>query len=237
MIVMGVEDPEGEITYLLGAFPSACGKTNLAMLDPVMKGYKVWTLGDDIAWINVGADGRLYAINPETGFFGVAPGTSDKTNPNMMRTLRNDKFFPTLFTNTGLQTDTNSPWWEGLTEDHRNTCSTGRGNRTSDGSGKNVAHPNSRFTVSIYNCPTLSPEFDNPKGVPISGIIFGGRTIRLPYLWYAKASTGNTAYSRHRPSDRKRPPRPPARQVSSGGTPWPCFPSAATTWPTIFGTG
>jgi phosphoenolpyruvate carboxykinase (GTP) len=175
MIVMGVEDPEGEITYILGSFPSACGKTNLAMLDPVMKGYKVWTLGDDIAWINPGPDGRLYAINPEAGFFGVAPGTSDKTNPNMMRTLRNDKFYPTLFTNTGLQTDTNSPWWEGLTDSPPEPMLDWQGRPYVNGSGENVAHPNSRFTVSIYNCPTLSPEVDNPKGVPISGILFGGR--------------------------------------------------------------
>ena len=172
MIVMGVEDPDGDITYFLGSFPSACGKTNLAMLDPIMKGYKVWTLGDDIAWINVGPDGRLYAINPEAGFFGVAPGTSDKTNPYMMKTLRNDKFYPTLFTNTGLDTDTNSPWWEGLTEKAPPHMLDWQGKPLGGGS---IAHPNSRFTVSIFNCPTLSPETNNPKGVPISGILFGGR--------------------------------------------------------------
>ncbi len=172
MIVMGVEDPDGDITYFLGSFPSACGKTNLAMLDPIMKGYKVWTLGDDIAWINIGPDGRLYAINPEAGFFGVAPGTSDKTNPYMMKTLRNDKFYPTLFTNTGLDLDTNSPWWEGLTERAPAHMLDWQGKPLGGGS---IAHPNSRFTVSIFNCPTLSPETDNPKGVPISGILFGGR--------------------------------------------------------------
>jgi phosphoenolpyruvate carboxykinase (GTP) len=175
MIVMGVQDPEGDITYLLGSFPSACGKTNLAMLDPIMEGYKVWTLGDDIAWINRGPDGRLYAINPEAGFFGVAPGTSDKTNPYMMKTLRNNKFYPTLFTNTGLDEKTNSPWWEGLTDDIPEPMLDWQGRPYDKKSGANVAHPNSRFTVSIYNCPTLSPEVDNPKGVPISGIIFGGR--------------------------------------------------------------
>jgi phosphoenolpyruvate carboxykinase (GTP) len=175
MIIMGVQDPDGEITYILGSFPSACGKTNLAMLDPVMKGYKVWTLGDDIAWINPGPDGRLYAINPEAGFFGVAPGTSDKTNPNMMKTLRADKFYPTLFTNTGLDTSTNSPWWEGMTDTMPPAMLDWQGKPYDPKSGGNAAHPNSRFTVSLYNCPTLSPEVDNPRGVPISGILFGGR--------------------------------------------------------------
>jgi phosphoenolpyruvate carboxykinase (GTP) len=175
MIIMGVQDPDGDITYLLGSFPSACGKTNLAMLDPVVEGYKVSTLGDDIAWINKGPDGRLYAINPEAGFFGVAPGTSDKTNPNMMKTLRNDKFYPTLFTNTAVDTRTNSPWWEGLTDTPPETMLDWQGKPYDRQAGGNAAHPNSRFTVSIYNCPVLSPEVDNPRGVPISGIIFGGR--------------------------------------------------------------
>ena len=175
MIIMGVEDPDGDVTYILGSFPSACGKTNLAMLDPVMEGYKVWTLGDDIAWINPGPDGRLYAINPENGFFGVAPGTSDKTNPNMMKTLRGDKFYPTLFTNTALDTSTNSPWWEGMTDTRPETMLDWQGRPYDPKSGGNAAHPNSRFTVALHNCPTLSPEVDNPKGVPISGILFGGR--------------------------------------------------------------
>lgn len=174
MIIMGVEDPEGDTTYILGAFPSACGKTNLAMLDPVMRGYKITTLGDDIAWLNIGPDGRLYAINPESGFFGVAPGTSYKTNPNMMRTLENDKWYPTLFTNTALNLSENSPWWEGLGE-MPPKLEDWQGNPYDPASGNPAAHPNSRFTVSIYNCPTLSPEFDNPRGVPVSAIIFGGR--------------------------------------------------------------
>ncbi|MGQ9621824.1 MAG: phosphoenolpyruvate carboxykinase domain-containing protein, partial [Bacteroidales bacterium] len=109
-----VKDPEGKITYILAAFPSACGKTNLAMLESTLPGYKVWTIGDDIAWINIGSDGRLYAINPETGLFGVAPGTSMKTNPNMMKSLKTDKFYPTLITNSALNIDTNEPWWEGM---------------------------------------------------------------------------------------------------------------------------
>lgn len=183
MIVMGVEDPEGKVTYFLGAFPSACGKTNLAMIEPVLPGYKVWTLGDDIAWINIGPDGRLYAINPEAGFFGVAPGTSEKTNPNMLRTLKNDRFFPTLFTNTAIDSDSNTPWWEDLSDDIPPHLIDWQGNPYDPSSGKPAAHPNSRFTASIYNCPTLSPEVDNPKGVPISGIIFGGRrSTTLPLV-------------------------------------------------------
>jgi phosphoenolpyruvate carboxykinase (GTP) len=175
MIIMGIEDAKGNTDYLLGAFPSACGKTNLAMIDPVMEGYKVATVGDDIAWINVGPDGRLWAINPESGFFGVAPGTSDTTNGNMMKTLRSGKFYPTLFTNTGIDLDTNAPWWEGLTKEPPKHMVDWQGNVYDPASGKVAAHPNSRFTVSVYNCNTLSKEFDNPKGVPISGIIFGGR--------------------------------------------------------------
>jgi phosphoenolpyruvate carboxykinase (GTP) len=176
MIIMGLEDEKsGEIMYFLGAFPSACGKTNLAMIDPILKGYKVTTLGDDIAWINVGPDGRLYAINPEAGFFGVAPGTSDKTNPQMMKTLKSGTFYPTLFTNVGLDIDTNAPWWEGLTDMAPAHLLDWQGNPWDKAAGKAVAHPNARFTVSAYNCPTLSKEFDNPKGVPISAILFGGR--------------------------------------------------------------
>lgn len=184
MIVIGVEAPDGKVTYFLGAFPSACGKTNLALLQPVFPGYKVWTLGDDIAWINVGEDGRLYAINPEAGMFGVAPGTGANTNPIMMNTLKNNKFFPTLFTNTAVDNADNTPWWEGLSKEIPSDLTDWQGNKYDKSSGKPAAHPNSRFTVSIYNCPTLSKEYDNPEGVPISGIIFGGRretTIPLVY--------------------------------------------------------
>lgn len=175
MIIMGVEDRDGEMAYLLGAFPSACGKTNLAMIEPVIEGYKVSTIGDDIAWIHVGPDGRLYAMNPEAGFFGVAPGTSDKTNYNMMKTLRGGTNCPTLFTNTGLDLDNNAPWWEGLTKEPPKNLLDWQGNPYVPGNGGFAAHPNSRFTASAYNCPILSKEFDNPQGVPISGIIFGGR--------------------------------------------------------------
>jgi phosphoenolpyruvate carboxykinase (GTP) len=187
MIIIGVQSPSGEITYFLGAFPSACGKTNLALLEPVLKGYKVWTLGDDIAWINVGDDGRLYAINPEAGFFGVAPGTGIKTNPVMLRTLKNDKFFPTLFTNTAIDNSDNTPWWEGVSDATPLDLTDWQGQKYNKVLGKSAAHPNSRFTVSIYNCPTLSPEFDNPMGVPISGIIFGGRRAdTIPLVYEAK---------------------------------------------------
>jgi phosphoenolpyruvate carboxykinase (GTP) len=187
MIIIGVEAPDGKITYFLGAFPSACGKTNLAMLDPVFKGYKVWTLGDDIAWVNVGDDGQLYAINPEAGFFGVAPGTGFNTNPIMMKTLKNDKFFPTLFTNTAVDNSNNTPWWEGATDAIPSDLTDWQGQKCDKNLGSPAAHPNSRFTVSIYNCPTLSPEYDNPKGVPISGIIFGGRRkSTIPLVYEAK---------------------------------------------------
>jgi phosphoenolpyruvate carboxykinase (GTP) len=141
MIIIGVQAPNGKTTYFLGAFPSACGKTNLALLDPVLKGYKVWTLGDDIAWINVGPDGQLYAINPEAGFFGVAPGTGMKTNPVMVETLKSDKFFPTLYTNTAVDNDNNSPWWEGLTDETPENVTDWHGAKYDKASGKPAAHP------------------------------------------------------------------------------------------------
>jgi len=179
MVIMGIEDPQGEITYICGAFPSACGKTNLAMMESALGGYRVWTLGDDIAWLNIGPDGRLWAINPETGYFGVAPGTSMVSNPNMMRTLRSGLFTPTLFTNVALNPETNEPWWEGLDGPVPEKLLDWQGRPWKPGSREKAAHPNSRFTVSIYNTPTLSPEFDNPRGVPISAIIFGGRRGHL----------------------------------------------------------
>ncbi len=179
MLIVGVEAPDGKIDYLLAALPSACGKTNLAMLQSALPGYKIWTIGDDIAWLNIGPDGRLYAINPEAGFFGVAPGTSLKTNPNMIRTLKADKFYPVLYTNTGRDTDTNEPWWEGLTDSLPPNMLDWQGKKWTPGSEGRVDHPNSRFTVSIKNCPTVSPEFDNPKGVPITAILFGGKRSQL----------------------------------------------------------
>jgi len=184
MIIIGVEDPKGNIDYLVAALPSACGKTNLAMLRSALPGYKIWTLGDDIAWIRVGDDGRLWASNPEAGFFGVAPGTSYNTNPCMIDTLKAGTFYPTLFTNTALNTDTNEPWWESLTKDYPANLLDWQGNKFDRASGQKCAHPNSRFTVSINQCTTLSKDFDNPQGVPISGIILGGRRSNLLPLVY-----------------------------------------------------
>lgn len=179
MVIIGVEDPEGEVTYLAAAMPSACGKTNLAMLESTLPGYKVWTLGDDIAWLNVGPDGRLWAINPEIGLFGVAPGTSMKTNPNMMRTLTAGRFFPVLFTNTALNPVTQEPWWEGMDGEIPDHLQDWQGQPWTPASEKKAAHPNARFTVSIEQVPTLSKEFQNPQGVPISAILIGGRRSLL----------------------------------------------------------
>jgi len=179
MVIIGIEDPQGKVTYVTAALPSACGKTNLAMLESALPGYKIWTLGDDISWMNVGPDGRLWAINPEIGLFGVAPGTSMKTNPNMMKALKKGLFYPALFTNAALATDTNEPWWEGIDDSLPGNLVDWQGKSWDKSSQTKAAHPNSRFTVSIYNCPTLSKEFDNPKGVPISAIIFGGRRTHL----------------------------------------------------------
>ncbi|MDD4182910.1 MAG: phosphoenolpyruvate carboxykinase (GTP) [Candidatus Omnitrophica bacterium] len=184
MIIIGVEDPKGNVDYLVAALPSACGKTNLSMLRSALPGYKIWTLGDDIAWIRVGDDGRLWASNPEAGFFGVAPGTSYNTNPCMIDTLKAGTFYPTLFTNTALNTDTNEPWWESLTKDYPANLLDWQGNKFDRASGQKCAHPNSRFTVSINQCTTLSKDFDNPQGVPISGIILGGRRSNLLPLVY-----------------------------------------------------
>jgi phosphoenolpyruvate carboxykinase (GTP) len=167
------------VHYIAAAFPSACGKTNLAMLQSTLPGYKVWTLGDDIAWLNIGPDGRLYAINPEVGFFGVAPGTSMKTNPNMVRTLKAGGFYPTLFTNAALDVDANEPWWEGMDGPVPENIVDWQGKSWNSSLSTKAAHPNSRFTVSIYNSPTLSKEFDNPNGVPISAILLGGRRTQL----------------------------------------------------------
>ena len=200
MLILGIEKPNGEIKYVTGAFPSACGKTNLAMLIPPKqyadKGYKTWCVGDDIAWIRVGEDGRLWAINPENGFFGVAPGTSMKSNPNALLSTKKG----TIFTNVVHDLDNNTVWWEGMGVPAPKNAIDWKGNKWEEGmvdaEGKKIkgAHPNSRFTAPTANCPCLSSEFEAANGVPLSAIIFGGRRAKTAPLVYQAKDWNNGVF-------------------------------------------
>ncbi|MBQ1230862.1 MAG: phosphoenolpyruvate carboxykinase (GTP) [Clostridia bacterium] len=200
MLILGLQNPKGEVKYVAAAFPSACGKTNLAMMIPPAylkeKGYKVWTVGDDIAWMRIGEDGRLYAINPENGFFGVAPGTNEKSNFNALESTKKN----TIFTNVCHKLDDNTVWWEGLDKNLPENANDWKGNPWDaskfDKADKSTyaAHPNSRFTAPAVNCPCISEEFDKGAGVPISAIIFGGRRAKCTPLVYQSKDWENGVF-------------------------------------------
>ena len=219
MLILGIQNPRGEIKYISAAFPSACGKTNLAMLIPPEGlqrwGWRVWCVGDDIAWLRVGKDGRLWAVNPENGFFGVTPGTSMKSNPNALISTHKD----TIFTNVALDLSDNTVWWEGLNKTPPARAIDWRGRPWTPQSPEKAAHPNSRFTAPARNCPCLSPEFDNPEGVPISAIVFGGRRAKTAPLVYQSFNWQHGVF------------------IGSIMTRWRCCRSVATIWATTGSTG
>jgi len=232
MLVIGLQDPSGQVTYLAGAFASASGKTNLAMMVPALEreGYRVWTVGDDIAWLHIDEEGQLRAINPEAGFFGVAPGTSYVTNPVAMETIRRN----TIFTNVAL-TPSGEPWWVGIGSEPPEGLIDWKGKVWSKSEGK-AAHPNSRFTAPAQECPSISPHWEDPRGVPISATLWGSRRstvvplVMQAFDWRHGVFLGSGMGA-----------ETTAAATGTVGVvrrdPMPCFRSAATTWQTISPTG